>query len=1172
MTQLFLCPQGHRWPVENAAMTERPAEQVACPVCGLVGAPICPEGLALDEKPLSASGFILNPATAFQDLAARSEDLTLRREAAPAASTAFQDLHAPPASGGRASTEGRRPAKDTASTAFTELPAQSERPQSGPQAPPSETGITLRFPGLRREPLGKAVPAVPGYEILEELGRTPTSIVYKARESSQQRLVAIKIITAGDFADSSQFSWLRAELQAVARLQHPCVLKIYDVGEHSGQGYIVMEYVDGGTLAQKIAGKPQGAHPTAQLLETLARTMAYVHEQKLVHRNLKPSNILLTSDGLPRITDFGMIRAADRSTLPAQAGVRGGDPSYMPPEQLQEGMGQRIREGAGARGDIYSLGAILYEMMTGRPPFLGRTPDETCQLVRTADPVTPTRLQLKVQSRLETVCLKCLQKDPSRRYESALTLAADLQLFLAGRPIQARPPGIWEHAWKAIGRQPIAAASLALGVVLLAALFGSLLFTRARLEKRLDATASALTRAEGQIEKARRERYQADMNLAQQAYQHGDFDRGLSLLAKHDGEADLRNFEWSYLWRLGHPDTFTTVAGDPGDKLLAAYSPDGAAIATAAIDNAKRDKPSAPLEIWKRGDSPGKRDIVSAPGKQAGTVCAFAFAPQGELFATANEDGIIHVWSNARAWQVRHILRGHTGAIDALAFRNDGQVLASGGTDGTVRLWNAESGKAMISFSGHVGGVSSIAFSPDGRLLAAGCFGHPDRQIGQVRLWDCVQQSERGTLLGHRGPVHAVAFLADGKSLVSGGGKGPGAGELKLWDASSAQWRADLPGCMDRVLCLAFEPDSGLLAVGSADTSTTLWSFERAPRVQAVLRGHKSSITSVAFARRGHALATASQDGTLKLWSVDRAVGVTTLRGYQAPPLSLAFARLGNTTILASAGGVSGQSGEVKIWDLARASGQPLLDQGTDRSVLAIALSPDGKLLVTGGESTLARAWQWTQGKAPVTLRGHAQWVSAVACSPAGNMVATGSLDADVRLWDAATGKEEPPLKGHKYPVLALAFSLDGSLLATGDAGHEVRIWKVSTRQELARLRGHSGPILGLAFAPNGQTLATAGGDQTIKLWDVAGSTERRTLRGHGHAVTSVAFAPDGKTLASGSRDGTVRLWDPLTGMAGPVLQGHTDWVTAVAFSPDGTTLASAGLDQTVKLWQAGAD
>src|SRR5438876_1084042 len=157
---------------------------------------------------------------------------------------------------------------------------------------------------------------------------------------------------------------------------------------------------------------------------------------------------------------------------------------------------------------------------------------------------------------------------------------------LAGRPIQARPPGIWEHAWKAIGRQPIAAASLALGVVLLAALFGSLLFTRARLEKRLDATASALTRAEGQIEKARRERYQADMNLAQQAYQHGDFDRGLSLLAKHDGEADLRNFEWSYLWRLGHPDTFTTVAGDPGDKLLAAYSPDGAAIATAAIDNA----------------------------------------------------------------------------------------------------------------------------------------------------------------------------------------------------------------------------------------------------------------------------------------------------------------------------------------------------------------------------------------------------------------------------------------------------------------------------------------------------------------------------------------------------------------------------------------------------------
>ncbi len=296
-------------------------------------------------------------------------------------------------------------------------------------------------------------PSVPGYEILGVLGRGGMGIVYKANQVALKRLVALKMIRAGAHADPEDLSRFRTEAQAVARLRHPNIVQVYEIGEQEGVPYFSLEFVEGGSLAQQLDGTPFPARPAAELLETLARAMAAAHQQNLVHRDLKPGNILLAGDGQPKVTDFGLAKCLDQAeTGQTHSGALMGTPCYMSPEQAA-GQVHAVCPAT----DIYALGAILYELLTGRPPFkadsLGATLDQICH----QEPVPPRRLQPHLPRDLETVCLKCLQKEPHKRYPSAIALADDLRHFLNGEPIQARPIGAGERAYKWIKRRPVAA-------------------------------------------------------------------------------------------------------------------------------------------------------------------------------------------------------------------------------------------------------------------------------------------------------------------------------------------------------------------------------------------------------------------------------------------------------------------------------------------------------------------------------------------------------------------------------------------------------------------------------------------------------------------------------------------------------------------------------------------
>jgi serine/threonine protein kinase len=316
------------------------------------------------------------------------------------------------------------------------------------------------------------LPTVPGYEILGELGRGGMGVVYKARQVGLKRLVALKMILSGAHAGPQELARFRGEAEAVSRLQHPNIVQIYEVCEHEGRPYFSLEYIDGGGLDGKIGGQPLPVQEAARMAEALARAVHAAHEQGVVHRDLKPANVLLTADGQPKITDFGLAKQLDASSAQTRSGAILGTPSYLAPEQA---LGKTKEMGPAT--DIYALGTILYEMLTGRPPFRGETPLDTVLQVISDEPTPASNLAAGVSRDLETICLKCLHKAPAGRYASALALANDLRHFLNGEPIAARPIGSIERTWRWCRRNPVPASllvvvSLLLIVVSLGSAFG----------------------------------------------------------------------------------------------------------------------------------------------------------------------------------------------------------------------------------------------------------------------------------------------------------------------------------------------------------------------------------------------------------------------------------------------------------------------------------------------------------------------------------------------------------------------------------------------------------------------------------------------------------------------------------------------------------------------------
>ncbi len=1045
------------------------------------------------------------------------------------------------------------------------------------------------------------------YELLDEIARGGMGVVYRARQVSLNRIVALKMILAGQLASLEDVARFHREAEAAANLDHPNIVPIYEVGEHEGQHYFSMKLIEGGSLAEGVAKREgRGASKEDQkkateLVATIARAVHHAHQRGILHRDLKPGNILLEANGKPSVTDFGLARRVENDAGHTRTGSIVGTPSYMPPEQA------RSEKVLTTGVDIYSLGAILYELLTGRPPFRAETPLDTIMQVLDCEPERPRKLNPQIDPDLETICLKCLAREPAKRYGSAEALADDLGHWQAGEPIAARPAGLFESFWKWARRKPLQAALFAL-LICSVTVIGGVIFAANRQVREHQQVAEVASKARDVAEDVSKTiRYVQGVAVAERMLDFGDPYLASRRLARMD--PNLRSWEWPALERRARVELQFLMTQPTIEKLGSIELPHAFQLSHVKLLPTQPDVAAFRREFGKGRDQPGELTLWDrVRGSLVRSIPQvyepFDISSDGQFFAAPeNYNGAVVV-RYMETGQVFGKLEALPGALQTLVFSPDGKQLAAGvgiaGKQGEVVLWDVASRKVISRCPAEGGQAVRVAFSADGRQLATASEisnalilwdasnGHEIRRFdqagrivafafsprgellaatngSQIEFWDVGTGAKKKTIAKQPGQsvndyrytswggekVDAVAFSADGRFLTTGGSSatargfsgfaGQAVGTVRLWEVETGRQVLLMRGQIGGASTLSYSPDGRKLAwSGWNNNSVTLCEFEKLQPNQTLPGGGPVAV---------------SPDGRLSAWSDGRIHLRETIGGppIGSPmgdvifgPLGVAFSHDGKRI----AGGLVGGTWDLPIWDLATGKRQILLK--CFRPTYGVAFSPDDRLVMLAGSMS-------------------------------------------VHVCDAATGNIvfEPKTVGKNY---CGAFSADGKRLAIGglkdpnQPGGEVVIWDVANWQPLVRLQGLFDGATSVAWNPEGTLVAACAGvpfddgsgrrannPHEVMVWNAETGDEHLRLEGHATDVNAVLFTPDGRRLISASADNTVKLWDVRLGLEVMSMRRAGGSLVSLALSRDGGVLAAGAhwfrgaQDKTVGLfiWNA---
>ena len=868
----------------------------------------------------------------------------------------------------------------------------------------------------------------------------------------------------------------------------------------------------------------------------VAEALAYAHGQGVLHRDIKPANLLLDTEGTAWVTDFGLAKTDDSGDL-TNTGDIVGTLRYMAPE--------RFRGQSDPRSDVFSLGLTLYEMATLRPAFAAPVRAQLIERMLHAEPTRPRQLDGRIPRDLETLILKAIAKEPARRYQTAGDLAADLQLFLADRPVQARRSRWPEQSLRWCRRNPVVSSLL---VLLFAFLVGGSTISTiaairmrelAKAERRAKDSASiALGRERDAsrkvIEKADELEWRLYVSRIGQAQSEWignsviNTERLLDACPQH-----LRGWEWSFVKRLCHLDLWT-YRGHKENVWSVAFSPDGTRVASGAGPWVYAQRPghgslavcdaASGAEIFRRTDLKG--------GVQGVT-----FSPDGSRIATVtglrggSPEGSLTIWDGTTGRPVFSRTLPNTNLL-CVAFSPDGRKVAAGcgffnhlevDAQSSCKLWDARSGEEIRTLPGRAGGVSAIAFHPDGRRIALASW-------GVVELYDFEDGRLDRSFGGHESYVYAVAFSPDGLRLATGGAEKL----ARVWDVSTGV--ALLTLSANRTRGLAFGPDGARLATVSEESLVQLWDTVKGTELSSY-RGHRFVASGVAFSPDGRRLASGSADGTVKLWDAESNQPIV----YHHPPRRSAF-----------------------------------------RWITGVAFSPDGRRAVTASRDNMVGIWDTATGRPIRTLEGPptpGSWEDVfwcVAVSPDGRQIAAGHSEGRLLRWDLETGRELPALQAGRGNVMGVAFSPDGSRIASAGSDRMIRVWDAASGKSVLCIPAHPGlaRCMSVAFSPDGSRLVSGGGDfewnesaaGEVAVWDARTGREIFVHRFPGTSVSHVAFSPDGRQVAAAIKDGTVLVCDAPDGRKIRTFRAHQGPTYDVAFTRDGTRLATAGSD-SIRMW-----
>ncbi len=1032
-----------------------------------------------------------------------------------------------------------------------------------------------------------------GYEILGVLGQGGMGIVYRARQIALNRVVALKMIRAGALASAEDYERFGREAEAVARLHHPNIVQIYEVGHADGNPYFSLEYVEGGTLHAFLDRRPIEPRLAAELLEPIARATHHAHQHGVVHRDLKPVNILLnaecpasTSDArtpslfdptrsvihkptsrVPKITDFGLARRLDDSVRLTQTGYAAGTPAYMAPEQIV------ARDSIGPAADVYALGVILYEMLVGRPPFTGGTAEVIHQALH-REPVPPHRLQPDVPRDLETICLKCLRKEPRHRYASAAELVDDLRRFLEGRPIAARAIGPIEQArlWQRRNRLVAALLAAVAGTLLLGMGVAIHFAFRANqsaehfreqkvIAERETAAANqaigekniALRELRELAEREAAEGFSSNMLVAQREWENGQVAQAKQRLRRYEPVRgllpDVRGFEWHYLERLTRAQLY---------------------------------------EFGHEGSGP------------------IAASPDGKHFATVLGNQIL-IWT-ADAGRLEHRLAGHTSHVSSLDFDRSSRFVVSAGQDKTVRIHDVARGETIRVFTEHTFGVLNARFAPDGETIVSSSAFPSGTDKGELLVWKAATGDVLHRLDGFTGAIMNIGFLGDGKTLVANSCSV----FIHRWDLSSGKALSTIRFGNVPVWKFALAPDGRTMAAALVNGPVEIRDIVSGRAVR-VFRGTAATQNALAFSPDGQFLAAAGNDSLIHYYQVAAGHEMRTFRGNGTHIIELAFSPGRHWRLAATSGG-----GGVKVWDPnadpeMREVKMPAVNSGR------LAVSPDGQLAAIATDQghvdlydlpgckhrarlnarlpgacdprdvcfspdsrlvaiiTSAGTVEFHPARPDTTivrelLSPSGSLVASVAFSPDGKRFATGHEDGAIRVHDLEIAETARTLTDHRGTVRTLAFHpRDVNRLVSGGDDGSLRFWDVAKCQARHVRSGDKSRVNWVTFSPNGSQLATSGFEQALMLWNAATAEPLLVLEGLANFDAPVVFSPRGDRVATVSAGAALKLFDTLTGLETLTMRPRMPTTFAgLAFTTDGRTLISTARDHDLRLWEAG--
>ena len=1067
------------------------------------------------------------------------------------------------------------------------------------------------------------------YKLLQQIGEGGCGVVYMAEQDEPvRRRVALKVIKLG-MDTKSVIARFEAERQALAMMDHPNIAKVLEAGATgAGRPYFVMELVRGIRITDYCDQNNLSTEERLKLFIQVCQAIQHAHQKGVIHRDVKPSNILVTlHDGVavPKVIDFGIAKAIEQrltdKTLFTEFRAFVGTPAYTSPEQA-EMSGLDID----TRSDIYSLGVLLYELLTGQTPFdperlLRSGLDEMRRIIREEEPLRPsTRLSTLamadataitkarharipalvnvVRGDLDWIVMKCLEKDRSRRYATANDLAMDIRRYLDNEPVLARPPSTAYRVQKFVYRNKVivAASASVAAVLLLAAVVSSwqaIVATRARQEQsRLRKAAEQAQQNEAQQRRraeteelgALRRAYDSDMNLVQQALAANNHGRVVDLLNRHqpainasirnaqsDNQHEFRQWEWRYFWNQSQSEAAFTLPRQSNSITAVAISRDGRFLASGSSMNGS-------LKLW---DLFRRTEVASFREGGFGPA-AFAFSAGGDRLAAALDNGPgrsrVKVW--ALATREVTVEFPHNGGVRALAFDPAGTKLLIYGQDAAIRVWEfANPGLRLqtqaASQAERFPHNPAAVFAPDTKSIAVA-------EGGRIRLLDAQTGAETATLEAFDQDIASLAFSPDGKLLAASPGIIGTTTTIKLFSVATAKEVGQLNGHVSWVPGLTFTPDGKRLVSAGADQTVRIWDVGE-HRELAALRGHLSEVTCVAVTPDGKTIVSGCKDGTLFGWDAQQTERQKSFQTIPVPVAGIEF--LPDSRSLLSVN----SDGTVSLWDSkVLEEKERIAALGSD--ITRVVVSPDGGRLYAGTREGGIRVLDWdtrlvvTNLDAPPRRAGPPGpgWPGPsgglVALVDGGRTLVTAGRDLTIRLWDtdswqtkaAWTARAWKPGGGPLFFPAQLALSPDERHLLVAGLGEPIDIRNLLDGKTEGTLSGGNWGASGMAFSADGKLLATSSFEGTVTLWSVSDRAVVDVLRGHLLGVHAVAFSPDGQRLASASAGHeAVKLWDVATRHEVATLAGEGSLFDRVKFSPDGTLLVAVNNQGKAHIWRA---